>query len=771
MSQRAQLLEQLRDSLGDASVDISRVLTLSTELAKRDPDNVRFFADAGLIRRLGFELVSRQETAVSEIVKNAYDADATVVDLIFSDTDRPGGTLEVRDNGVGMDRGELVEGFMRLSSTMKERNPTSVRYQRRRAGRKGIGRFAVHRLGTRLTLVTQTRDYGQALRVIIDWDSFDAGSELSAITSRVEAIDRDQPEGTTILIENLRDSWTEAQMRRIWRYVSDLIRPFPLSEKRGDIKHKDPGFRADVYKQESGELIQVANEETEVYEHAVAVINGNVNASGHGNWSVESRLYPEINEFSIPIGSSEAAPGEQFEFLRNVHLKAYYFIYQAGLIPRMLINPIRGIADERGGIRLYRNGFRVLPYGEERNDWLKLDQISGRRHVLVPIANVNFIGSVEITDLEGDNFDETASREGLIENDAYLELAEFAHQVLRLAVFRVAESRSKKTTPSGQVSRSEPAPEERIENAIRQLRQAIEDSSPSDIEESLSEDTANPATSTSRLSATVDYLEVGFEALKRRQEDLLDELGMLRVLASLGIVIGEFTHEIRNTLTSAGLNAQSLVCVDLEPDSARDTARRLESNISRIDSYARYFDRAVRENARRELGPKELGKVVLSFAREMKPSAEQRAIEIATDVQGYDLYTCSMHGSELDSLLFNFYSNALKAIERANSLPGHIAITCGRSKDMVFLQFADDGDGVPEQLRERIFNAFFTTSLSGSGPDDDLQGTGLGLKIVRDVAAGYGGEVCLVEPPEGYATCFRVELPSGDEEESTDKAF
>ena len=156
----------LQKALQQDNVDVSHVLALSTELAKNDPETVRFFADAGLIRRLGYELVSRQETAVSELVKNAYDANATIVDLIFNDTDKPGGTLEIRDNGTGMTREDLVEGFMRLSSTSKVREPISPLYKRYRAGRKGIGRFAAQRLGERLTITTydERRSQGASCR-------------------------------------------------------------------------------------------------------------------------------------------------------------------------------------------------------------------------------------------------------------------------------------------------------------------------------------------------------------------------------------------------------------------------------------------------------------------------------------------------------------------------------------------------------------------------------------------------------------------------------
>src|SRR5438477_9125205 len=119
----ASTVEELRAKLAKAleqsKPDFGRILELSNQLAALDPQNVRFTADAGLISRLGLQLVARQETAVSELVKNAYDADATEVKLIFSASDRPGGRLLVDDNGNGMDREQLVNGFMRLASSDK----------------------------------------------------------------------------------------------------------------------------------------------------------------------------------------------------------------------------------------------------------------------------------------------------------------------------------------------------------------------------------------------------------------------------------------------------------------------------------------------------------------------------------------------------------------------------------------------------------------------------------------------------------------------------
>ena len=87
----------------------------------------------------------------------------------------------------------------------------------------------------------------------------------------------------------------------------------------------------------------------------------------------------------------------------------------------------------------------------------------------------------------------------------------------------------------------------------------------------------------------------------------------------------------------------------------------------------------------------------------------------------------------------------------------------GEEDQMVYLEFSDNGDGIPEANKDRIFNAFFTTgSPAGrsSTVAEEMQGTGLGLKIVADIVHSYRGDIYLPKAPEGYTTCFRVEFPA-----------
>ncbi|HEY0053987.1 MAG TPA: ATP-binding protein, partial [Pedobacter sp.] len=180
-------------------------------MAKTDStvSSLAFKVDAGLIDRLGRELVGKGETAVSELIKNAYDADATTVTVTFIDCDAPGGTLSVSDDGVGMTPAQLESAFMTISSTDKVHNPKSAKYKRNKAGRKGIGRFATQRIGEKLTIITQTIQDDFASKLTIEWNRYTLDTDIGLIRNPLEKIEKTQDEGTHILIEFVRDSWSD----------------------------------------------------------------------------------------------------------------------------------------------------------------------------------------------------------------------------------------------------------------------------------------------------------------------------------------------------------------------------------------------------------------------------------------------------------------------------------------------------------------------------------------------------------------------------------
>ncbi|AOW21993.1 hypothetical protein LPB138_03225 [Urechidicola croceus] len=725
----------------------SKILELSSSIAEFDKENVRFSVDAGVINRLGKELVGRHETAVSELVKNSYDADALTVDLYFKDCDKPGGTLTIEDSGLGMTREQLVKGFMTISSSDKIHNPKSPRYNRTRAGQKGIGRFATQRIGQELTIVTQTLKSDKALKVTIDWDKYEMDSNLLLISNTIEEVEKEKEEGTTLTIKNVRDSWSDTMIKRAYKYISDLLQPFPLSDRFEKSKN-DPGFKATFYR--NGNVI--IDEESAFFQHALAEIEAYVDENGQGFYSFKSEKL-SIPEEVYLIGKKDRE--DKYLDLKNIHLKAYYFIYNSNntsFIPKTVNTYVLENAKVNGGVRLYRNGFRVLPYAEKDDDWLGLDASARRRSIIAPHSNLHFFGFTEVIDKDGDNFQELSSREGLLETNSLKELKDFGYKVLTDVAIKISQVRERKGT-AGQKDWDKKTTKEIIKEVKKEFDEISKD------------DKGNITIKLKTINDKLVELEEveEKETLEReaKAKELLKEIQLLRILASLGLTIGEFVHEVNHYEPAFKYDAEFLTNL-IKDTEGKKAGIRLQKNLEAFTVYTSFFKDAISKNVNRELEPIELREPVSNFIEIITPDLIRSNIDFEKpEFIGYNLFTCPMHSSEWASILFNFYTNAKKAIAK-KATTGKITIEAGKIKDKVYLEFSDNGIGIAPDKEDEIFEAFYTTSNpsgSNSSELEELSGTGLGLKIVKDIIEGYGGEVFVTKPKENYKTTIRIELP------------
>jgi signal transduction histidine kinase len=170
------------------------------------------------------------------------------------------------------------------------------------------------------------------------------------------------------------------------------------------------------------------------------------------------------------------------------------------------------------------------------------------------------------------------------------------------------------------------------------------------------------------------------------------------------------------------------------------------------------------------LKPQEVDVLVTKFVNVISSDLKKLNIELVVEPYGYNLFTVPMHSSEWTSILFNLYTNSKKAIKRRD-IEGKIKIVIGKENGKIYLEFLDNGDGVPEENKNKIFDAFFTTSTPAgfdATNDERLTGTGLGLKIVRDIVETYGGTIDLIEPESEYSTCIRIEMSLATEKQKAD---
>jgi signal transduction histidine kinase len=724
---------------------------------------VGFTIDAGLIQRLGYELVGRAETAVSELIKNSYDADATIVDVDFVDSLQSGGTLIISDNGTGMTEQQLVNGFMRISSTDKVHNPTSDRFNRTKAGRKGIGRFATQRLGDKLTIITQTKAAEKAIKIIIDWNKYSIDKDLTSITFPITEIGKEKEEGTTLVIDNLREGWTDSAIKRVYRYVLDLFQPDYLSERsrnHNSAIQNEESFKVNFNNVIRNVKIPIINENIAVFNKSLAVFGGYIDSQHKGTIHIQSEGL-NINDIIDIEYNKKDENGkiiEQFySKLADVHFKIHYFIYgRPQYYGRKTTNiELKGIQDlskTASGVRLYRNGFRVLPYGEPTNDWTNIDKRgaseSGQKNV--PLNNQNLFGFVEITDPEGNLFEETASREGLIENEAFIQLLDFLHKSIVAARQRIAEGvvlfREKENFQEDFIEDSDEN-QQSTEEKLQELEKLVEKET--DSEKGKNTDNAdleNKKNEKRRLVASI------------RKE--LEEASMLRVLAGMGLTIGEFSHEVKQFKPAVYGYISKLQEFDLSSEE-QNLIDGLKANLENLIAYTAYFNATVSQNINRETEPIDILAILDSFKTTISNDLLKNNIDFEIDPWDYDLMTTPMHKSEWSSILFNLFTNAKKAINRARSI-GKILIEVGTYNGIIFLNFNDNGDGIPIENRSRVFNAFFTTSTPpgfDAPKDEQLIGSGLGLKIVKDIVTSYKGNISVIDATEGYNTCIRIEIP------------
>lgn len=390
---------------------------------------------------IGKDLINDDNIAILELVKNSFDADAKRVDISFCNLknndnkdfsfSNQTSKLIIRDNGIGMDLEDIKEKWLNIAYSEKKNN--SRQHNRMMAGAKGVGRFSCDRLGRFLNLYTKKKGENCIL-LKIDWRKFeidDKQKEIQSIDLEYETLDDSEldqrgissfEQGVILEVINLRSNWVSFEdgkwitnkLSELKRYLEKLINPNQAFEKNdfGIYLNADEFVSENKEKKPSEKFIgKVENTIFQKLDFKTTSIEcKSVDEGRHilttlrdkGEtifWIKElSDYYPEIDDFKITL------------YYLNTYAKAF-FTKQTGMRP-----------VSYGSVFLFLNGFRIPPYGEEGDDWLKLEQRRSQGYARF-ISARDLVGQIEIMD-SNNSFQIVSSREGLVKNDNYENLVE-----------------------------------------------------------------------------------------------------------------------------------------------------------------------------------------------------------------------------------------------------------------------------------------------------------------------------------------------------------
>ncbi|MDI1265615.1 MAG: ATP-binding protein, partial [bacterium] len=443
---------------------------------------LQFRPRARIIRTIGDQLISGPEAAVAELVKNAYDADARSVHItFFAPMAAGGGRIVVRDTGHGMSLADIRDKWMEPATSTKVAHRRSAKLERLMMGSKGIGRFAAAKLGKMMSLTSVTEVGGVREAVLIpaiDWSVFDGDTYLSEIAIDYITEPTTAVTGTEIEILDLNESWTEPRLRRLFTELRRLVSPldevegadFKIFLDLSDFTQSTAGFDGAAIvnddHEDGHELPARADGEPELHQvtpfplltSADYEVVDNFDARGafKGTMQIQrAGQAPREIKLNVPVQPEEDPCGavgvRLFIFDRDAEsLKSH--MQKAGF-GQMSAKEARDILDRTSGVAIYREGFRIRPYGDAQTDWLTLD----RRRVQTPTRHIGhnqISGYVTVEGSVESGLEERSSREGLEENGAFQRLRNLIIQLLAQVVeprrvdFRISAGLQQKRSTS-----------------------------------------------------------------------------------------------------------------------------------------------------------------------------------------------------------------------------------------------------------------------------------------------------------------------------------
>lgn len=711
---------------------------------------------ARLVSVLGEQLIRDATVGLLELVKNGYDADADNVTVkLLNLANLKDTVIIVEDDGYGMDLDTVLYKWLEPATGHKEEaKKRAERTPRGRLplGEKGVGRFAAHKLGRYLTLISRARsDEGKlaSVEVVvqIDWDKFDDPnvylSEIGVSYEERTPQHFIQHSGTLLEIKESKSSWKKKDVEKVSLTLRRLMSPFrpPGSFTVFLICPEYPQYE----NLDASELLKTAHAQMSVLvdERGIAQYEYNFHLDPYPSRVIDSQ------EKDLRDGIEEWIPKDRIPDCGSFWVTLY--IWDRSTESLNLSGTARADLDQMNGIAVFRDGIRVMPYGEPDDDWLEIDK-SRYMTSSGAFSRKNVVGAIEINQTSNKDLRDKSNREGFIENEAFTDFYDLLKSILREAFNLFGEDR-------GKIREGEKARKRELAPAVTQLEKSVnvvaqalnqtrEMADTFVAEGRITPDLAEQMMSS--LQQTEDVLATAVQETRQAAADTVsrfdEEREMLLALAGLGLAAERFTHEFARMTREA-----SDLLHEIEKHPSIQQVNHLKSRVEVLGVTLEALRDLVLALGpmfyiRRKTSEKPLDvKTIVEHALLLnKGQIQEHNIQVEIqDPQGN--LSVTMRRGALTQVFNNLLDNACYWLSRKSEETNrHLRIIILADEQTVII--TDNGPGIHPRDQHRVFDVFFSTKTEGRG---------LGLFIAREALAEAKATITLIEPGD-YPNTFRV---------------
>jgi signal transduction histidine kinase len=690
-------------------------------------DHLRFSTE--MLRRLGEELNPHADQGILELVRNAYDADATECAVELIDTHVSGGTVRVADNGIGMTVDGIRKGWLILGTSEK----VSIRQTGRKRfpiGNKGIGRLAALRLGRAAQLTTRSAEEPKVEhQLVINWNVFDQAKIVDEVPLQIQTFARSvkSKNGTVVEINDLRTHLAKADVKRLARALVLLADPFGDDSSAGGVTDFRPVLKVPEFADLEKLVARGYRDEADYYLHAELDRNGRASAVVTG-YNGDELFRAGHNEITSTKGNPPyLAPAAIFDLW-------WFVLTAASFSPRAVtLGEVREWLREFGGVHLYHRGLRVSPYSDL--DWLDMNLRRVRSPELRPSTNTS-IGRVAVLD-EGGALRPKTDRVGFVEDATFESLRRFVSDVLEWFAYQMLRRWEERRGNQ----------KERTARKVRRAQQTLNAA----IEEV-------PDGPKEKVQEAIDEYE---RARDEEAGTLRKDLQLYRTLSTVGTTAAAFAHQAKSPL--AHIESSAATLEEALDDAAdlfqKQTMMELAAGIRRDAESLLAFAKVtlgLLQHEKRRRGLVSIHASVVDVVTLLKPYIDLRKVTVQQDLLADDDKVLASRAA-LECIFTNLLINSLKAFERCPPRKRLVMIRtrniqehAAKGRSYVELGVLDNGPGIGGISIDDIWLPGRTTTT---------EGTGLGLTIVKDVVTELGGKVAAVAQGELGGAEMIINIP------------